>query len=162
MALKERIDDNVVEFPGRTEENCARSVSGYNLLILRELELQKVSINKLASELDMTRSNLTKQLHSCRSLSEDRLYEAFAFLGIDKDRALLAVEWVGDIDIYRSNAACAVTEMMRELRRDLLGDRRDDLVMDFNPIVLHQAAKLGVDAIFNHQERVMRLDLQVG
>jgi hypothetical protein len=135
--------------------DCCWEEQGYRALINSELKRQERPITFLVGPLGRSRSYVGRVLSGKNKLTQQLREKAFAALGIDPIRANIAVAWLRDVSLYHAMEIQHTSDYFREYLEEITSVRNGCIRMTVKPAVLREAAKRTIDAIMQHQDRVI-------
>lgn len=133
---------------------CCAEEDGYKRLILAELNRRGLNVGWLEPKTKMSRSNLNRTIRGNYRLSDELRHKIFEALQIDPHQAYITVAMLGDIKEYHSPEAHLLAQNLRAVQKDVCNARKGRITDFFKPAIINQAAIIGVNSIFAHQEKI--------
>lgn len=127
----------------------------YRALIERIRTQQKLTYQQLGEKIGLDKNRVWRLLSTDRALPVPERDAMMTALGIEHDRARLAVCYLQNIDSYDNvcglNAASACAALFRQFDR-----HRDELRIPIKPSIIEEAISRTFKMLLQHQEQVIQ------
>ena len=127
----------------------------YRKLIERERKSQKLTYVDIAARIGLTKQRIWRLLNTDTNFPVPERDAILAAVGIDLDRARMAVSYFRDIDMYAEVCGLNIAYACATLARQFI-DRREELHITIPPTILDEAIGRTFKMLLRHQDQVMQ------